>query len=216
MMLHAVVLSALIARCAPHVPPATMAAIVAVESGGDPLAIGDNTTRRSYQPPDRATAEALAHRLIAAGHSIDLGIAQINDANLAHLALTVRTAFDPCANLGAGSEILAQDYAIATRRFGAGQVALRHAIGMYNAGSLDAGASYVRRVMLAAGMPPTLALNPRLIAVREAMRSPFRVRAPSAASKSRRVRQDVVTPARAPIFVRIAQAQRMRVATDAP
>jgi type IV secretion system protein VirB1 len=215
MMLHAFALGALIARCAPQVPPRTMAAIVAVESGGDPLAIGDNTTRHSYHPPDRATAEAIASRLIAAGHSVDLGIAQINDANVAHLALNLHTVFDGCANLSAGAEILAQDYAIATRRFGAGQVALRHAIGMYNGGSLDAGASYVRRVMLAAGMPPTHALNPRLIAAREAMRSPFLVRVPTTARKLRSVRKVTVTPPRAPILVRIARAPRMRV-LDAP
>ena len=214
-MLHAFALSALIARCAPHVPPVTMAAIVAVESGGDPLAIGDNTTRRSYNPSDRATAEALARRLIATGHSVDLGIAQINDANLAHLALSLHTVFDACANLSAGAEILAHDYAIATRRFGPGQAALRHAIGMYNAGSLDEGASYVRRVMLAAGMALSYGLDPRLIATREAMRSPFLVRAPITAWKSRHARRDIVTPPRAPILVRIARAPRMRVA-DAP
>ena len=216
MILHSFALTALIARCAPNVAPATMAAIVEVESGGDSLAIGDNTARRSYHPRARATAEALARRLIAAGHSVDLGIAQIDDANLARFALNVHTVFDACANLGAGSEILGQDYAIATLRFGAGQAALRHAIGMYNAGSLNAGASYVRRVMLAAGIPPTYRSNSRLIAAREAMRSPFLVRAPIATRKSRRVRREAVAPSWAPILVRIARAPRTRVLTDAP
>jgi type IV secretion system protein VirB1 len=216
MTLHAFALVSLIGRCAPQVAPATMSAIVQVESGGDPLAIGDNTARRSYHPRDRATAEALARRLIAAGHSVDLGIAQIDDANLARLALNVHTVFDACANLGAGSEILAQDYAIARLRFGAGQAALRHAIGMYNAGSLDAGASYVRRVMLAAGIPPTYGLNLRLTATREAMRSPLFVRAPIATRKFRSVRREAVAPPRAPILVRIAPARRMLVLTDAP
>jgi len=214
MILHSFALTTLIARCAPHVAPATMSAIVQVESGGDPMAIGDNTARRSYYPHDRALAEALARRLIAAGHSIDLGIAQINQANLARLGLNVHTVFDACANLGVGSEILAQDYAIATLRFGAGQAALRHAIGMYNAGSLDAGASYVRRVMLAAGIPPTYRLNSCSIAAREAMRSSFIVRAPIATTKFGSVRGEAVTPPRAPILVRIARAPRMRVLTD--
>ena len=215
MILPAFALAALIARCAPNVAPATMSAIVEVESGGDPLAIGDNTTRRSYHPRDRATAEALAGRLIAAGHSVDLGIAQINQANLARLALNVHMAFAACANLGAGSAILAQDYAIATLRFGAGQTALRHAIGMYNGGNLNAGASYVRRVMLAAGIPPTHRLNTRLIAAREAMRSPFLVRTPIATRKSRRVPREAVAPSWAPILVRIARAPRTRVLTGA-
>ena len=37
-------------RCAPSVGAVTMSALVAYESGGNPYAIGDNTTRRSYAP----------------------------------------------------------------------------------------------------------------------------------------------------------------------
>ena len=212
-MLHAFALTALIARCAPHLGPVTMSAIVQVESGGDPLAIGDNTTRESYHPRDRATAEALADELVAAGHSLDLGIAQINQANLARLGLNLKTVFDPCANLGAASAILAQNYAISKRRFGAGQVALRHALGMYNAGSLDAGASYVRRVMLAAGIHETDRATSRLSAAREAMRSPLFVRAQIAAMKSRTLPREVIAPRRAPILVTITRPPRTRVLT---
>jgi type IV secretion system protein VirB1 len=211
-MLHAFALTALIARCAPHVGRVTMSAIVQVESGGDPLAISDNTTTQSYHPRDRATAEALAEELVGAGHSVDLGIAQINQANIARLGLTPSTVFDPCANLGAASAILAQDYAIAKRRFGPGQVALRHALGMYNAGSLDAGASYVRRVMLAAGIRQTYRATSRLSATREAMRSPLFVRAQIAARRFRTVPWEVA-PRRAPILVTIARAPRTRVLT---
>ena len=215
MILHSFALTVLIARCAPHVAPGTMAAIVQVESGGDPLAIGDNTARRSYHPHDRAAAEALARRLITARHSVDLGIAQINHANLAHFALNAHTVFDACANLRAGSQILAQDYAIATLRFGGAQAALHHAIGMYNAGSLNAGADYVRRVMLAAGIPPTNGLSSRFNAAREATRSPLCVRTPIATRKSRRIRREAVAPSWAPILVRIARAPRTRVLTNA-
>ena len=211
-MLHAFALSALIERCAPRVGLVTMSAIVQVESGGDPLVIGDNTTSESYHPHDRATAEALARELITAGHSVDLGIAQINQANLGRLGLNLSTVFDPCANLGAASAILAQNYAIAKRRFGAGQVALRHALGMYNAGSLDAGASYVRRIMLAAGIPQTYRAPSRLSATREAMRSPLFVHAQIAARKVRTV-PGKVPPRRAPILVTIARAPRTRVLT---
>ena len=212
MTLTAFALAALITRCAPHVGPTTMSAIVQVESGGDPLAIGDNTTTQSYHPGDRATAEALARELITAGHSVDLGIAQINQANLARLGLSLSAVFDPCANLGAASAILAQDYAIAKRRFGPGQVALRHALGMYNAGSLDAGASYVRRVMLAAGIRETYRATSRLSAAREAMRSPLFVRALMAARKVQTVPREVA-PQRAPILVTIARTPRTHVWT---
>jgi type IV secretion system protein VirB1 len=212
-MLHAFALTALLARCAPHVGRVTMSAIVQVESGGDPLAIGDNTTRESYRPRDRATAEALARELIALGHSLDLGIAQINQANLGRLGLDLSTVFDPCANLGAASAILAQDYAIAKRRFGPGQVALRHALGMYNAGSLDAGAGYVRRVMLAAGIRETYCATSRLSAAREAMRSPVFVRAQNAARKFQTFPRDAIAPRRAAILVTITRAPRTRVLT---
>jgi type IV secretion system protein VirB1 len=77
MTLDALALAALMARCAPNVAPSTMAAIVRVESGGNPLAIGDNTTRRSYYPRDRATAELLARRLLNAGHLLDLGCSKV-------------------------------------------------------------------------------------------------------------------------------------------
>jgi type IV secretion system protein VirB1 len=152
MIIDALALAAQLSQCAPDVGSRTMAAIVQVESDGEPFAIGDNTTRASYHPKSRTMAEALARRLLSAGHSVDLGIAQINDANLARLGLDAHTVFDTCTNLGAGAAILAEDYAMATRRFGAGQVALRHAIGMYNTGRLDAGAAYARRVLSAAGI----------------------------------------------------------------
>jgi type IV secretion system protein VirB1 len=87
-----------------------MAAIVQVESGGNPLAIDDDTTRRLYYPSDRASAEALANHLIEAGHLLDIGIAQVDSMNFAHLGVTVHTAFDACTNLRAGSAILSGDY----------------------------------------------------------------------------------------------------------
>ena len=48
MTIHMLALAALIRHCAPAVAPSTMTAIVRVESGGNPFAVGDNTTRRSY------------------------------------------------------------------------------------------------------------------------------------------------------------------------
>lgn len=146
MTLHVLALAALIRHCAPAIAPSTMAAIVKVESGGDPLAIGDNTTRRSYYPRDRATAERLARRLLDAGHLLDVGIAQIDSMNFAGFGATVHTIFDPCVNLSIGASILSGDYTFAAQRYGDGQVALRHAIGMYNTGRLNAGALHRSRV----------------------------------------------------------------------
>ena len=188
-----------------------MAAIVQVESGGNPLAIDDDTTRRSYYPRDRVSAEALAHRLIEAGHLLDLGIAQIDSMNFAHLGVNVHTAFDPCTNLRAGSEILSSDYAFAKARYGSGQIALRHAIGMYNTGRLDGGARYVRQVLAAAGIHEQYDTVSRIVADREAMRSSVLVHVRVARHRSSRTTRRVVTPARAPILVTIARAAQVTI-----
>ncbi len=61
-MIVTIALLHLIGACAPRVGPVTVSAVIAYESRGDPNAIGDNTTRRSYSPGSRARAEALASR----------------------------------------------------------------------------------------------------------------------------------------------------------
>jgi type IV secretion system protein VirB1 len=215
MMMLAIALAAQIERCAPQVAPSTMAAIVRVESGGDSLAIHDNTTRRSYHPRDRADAEAIAQQLLFARHSIDLGIAQINDVNLRAQGLNVQTAFDACANLGAGARILSRDYAFATRRFGAGQVALRHAIGMYNTGMLDAGRGYIRSVLLAAGVTEQIDPTIRVLGSIDPMHSPPLIRVVIAAQTAHRPRPHInVTPSRAPILIRVARTSQVVVFSE--
>jgi type IV secretion system protein VirB1 len=184
-----------------------MAAIVQVESGGNPFAIDDNTTRRSYYPRDRASAEALVSQLTGAGHLVDAGIAQIDSTNFARLGVNVHSIFDPCTNLRAGSEILSSDYDFAKRRYGSGQIALRHAIGMYNTGRLDAGAGYVRQVLAAAGIYEQYGAMPRIVAEREAMRSSLLVRVPPVRHGSSRKEHKFVSPSRAPILVIARTAQ---------
>ena len=188
-----------------------MAAIVQVESGGNPLAIDDDTTRRSYYPRDRASAEALANRLNEAGHLLDLGIAQIDSMNFAHLGVNVHTIFDPCTNLHAGAAILSSDYVFAKARYGSGQIALRHAIGMYNSGRLDDGAGYVRRVVTAAGIHARYGTVARIVADRKAMRSSILVHVQVAQHRSLRATRRVLTPARSPILVAIARAAQVTI-----
>jgi len=201
MIIHMLALAALIRHCAPAVAPSTMAAIVQVESGGDPFAIGDNTTRRSYYPHDRASAESLARRLLDAGHLLDVGIAQIDSMNFAGFGVTVHAIFDPCINLSVGARILSGDYAFAARRYGDGQVALRHAIGMYNTGRLNAGARYIARVVAAAEIRDGDARSSRVVATREALHSPLLVRVPITRHEVRGTHLKQVTPARSPILV---------------
>jgi type IV secretion system protein VirB1 len=204
MTLHVLALAALIRHCAPAVAPSTMAAIVQVESGGDSFAIGDNTTRRSYYPRDRATAERLARRLLDAGHLLDIGIAQIDSMNFAGFGVTVHTIFDPCINLRVGARILSGDYTFAAQRYGDGQVALRHAIGMYNTGRLNAGASYIARVLNAAEIPEEYVRRPQVVSQHEARRSPILIRAAVVHRRPPAPRRRVVTPSHSPILVTVA------------
>jgi type IV secretion system protein VirB1 len=211
MTLQALALAAFVRHCAPTVAPSTMVAIVQVESGGDPLAIGDNTTRRSYYPRDRATAEALARRLLNAGHLLDLGIAQIDSMNFDGFGVNVHSIFDPCINLRVGARILSGDYAVAARRYGNGQVALRHAIGMYNTGRLDAGARYVTRVLAAAGIHEEYANTRRIAARGYEAYSPVLVGVAFPRPRSRTVPQRSVTPLRSPILVTVAPTSSVKI-----
>jgi type IV secretion system protein VirB1 len=211
MTLHVLALAALIRQCAPAVAPSTMAAIVQVESGGDPLVIGDNTTRRSYYPYDRASAESLARRLLDAGHLLDVGIAQIDSMNFASFGVTVHTIFDPCINLSVGARILSGDYTFAAQRYGDGQVALRHAIGMYNTGRLNAGASYIARVLDAAEIREDNVSGPQVISQHEARRSPILIRVAVLHRRPPAPRRRVVTPSRSPILVTIARTTFVKI-----
>ncbi len=136
----------LLALCAPRVAPSTMSALVAYESGANPYAIDDDTAGRAYFPGDRTSAEKLALRLLAEGHDIDVGYAQVNSANFAALGLDVHAAFDPCRNVAAGGAILLSAYAAAVRRYGAEPPPLAQALSAYNSGDLTRALGYARGV----------------------------------------------------------------------
>jgi type IV secretion system protein VirB1 len=154
MFLATIALAQLIHACAPNVNPVTMGAVVQVESGGNSLALHDNTLHRSFAPSNETEAVDWANRLIALGHSVDIGLSQINSANLPKLNLSAVRAFEPCTNLHAGAAILSADYAAAAGRFGEGQYALRRALAAYNSGSFFADETYVNEILVAAGVPP--------------------------------------------------------------
>ena len=147
-------LAALLQTCAPNVAPATMHAIVSVESGGNPWAIGDNTAHRSYAPRSYAEALAISRDLIARGHNIDLGIAQVNSANFSSYHLTPSSALIPCQNLIVGSVILTNAYRWSLATYGNQPRALWGSISAYNSGSLTAGGRYVNLVVSAARQTP--------------------------------------------------------------
>ena len=146
-MLDLALVLQLAVSCAPTVAPQTIAAVAMTESGFDPLALGDNTTRRSHSPASLEEAVALASRLAAAGHSIDLGLMQVNSDNLARLSLSIREAFDPCRSITAGGQVLAEAYSGGAAEPDV-QAALRVALSRYNTGSPSRGFlnGYVRKV----------------------------------------------------------------------
>ena len=153
---------ALALRCAPGVAAETLLAVAQAESGLNPNAIGVNHAAAQSRPPQprpapsRPEAVAVARRLLAAGGNLDLGLAQINSANLARLGLTLEDAFDPCRNLAAAGQVLTEDYGAARATTAAPQAALRAALSLYNTGDPVRGFrnGYVARVVAAAaGLP---------------------------------------------------------------
>ncbi len=139
----------LIATCAPMVAPITMKAIVLEESRGHPYAIHDGKRRRALFPETREQAVATARELLAAGHRIDAGLAQINSENWEWLGLSPETVFDPCTNLAAGERVLVDAYARAPFTVDA-------AISRYNSGDAERGIrnGYVSRVKAWMPEPP--------------------------------------------------------------
>ena len=89
------------------VPQEVMRHVVRVESGGNPYAIGVVRGRLVRQPRKLDEAVATAQMLEQKGFNFSLGLAQVNRYNLARYKLqSYAQAFDPCANLLAGSHIL--------------------------------------------------------------------------------------------------------------
>jgi type IV secretion system protein VirB1 len=141
-------------QCAPGVHPTTLQALVRTESGFNPYAIGVVGGRLVRQPANRGEAIATARSLEAGGWNYSMGLGQVNRGNLAHYGLTLETAFDPCANLRAGSAILSNCYTRAAASTGAGQRALLASFSCYYSGNFTrgfkadfGGTSYVQRVV---------------------------------------------------------------------
>ncbi len=151
-------LPSLYQQCGPSVHSDTIAAIVRVESGGNQLAINVNNGVLPRRPRDAGDAAALASSLISAGYSVDLGLMQINSRNLGRLGLTPAQAFDPCANIAAGTRILSENYTLASQSIGNSQQALRAALSAYNTGNFHRGFrnGYVSKVTGKRGTIPTI------------------------------------------------------------
>jgi type IV secretion system protein VirB1 len=94
---------ALALQCAPSVDPHMIVAIGQRESQLDPLTVHDNTTGQVLHGDGVVQAAA---QLISAGHSVDLGLMQINSRNLDMLGLPLRNAFSACSSVEAAAKLL--------------------------------------------------------------------------------------------------------------
>lgn len=150
-MLDLAAVLALSQACAPGVSAETLTAVAYVESRFNPFAIGINRGPGPRRAP-RTAPEAIrvARELLARGANLDLGLAQINSANLEWLGLPVETAFDPCRNLAAAGQVLRAGYRPASGT--PSQWTLRVALSRYNTGHPARGFrnGYVGRVEAAA------------------------------------------------------------------
>ncbi|MDE8346451.1 MAG: transglycosylase SLT domain-containing protein [Acidocella sp.] len=154
--------SALAARCAPSTPEWVLSAVARTESNFHPWRLHDNSARVSGDPPSLQAAETEAAAWIAAGHSVDLGLMQINSGNLPALGMTVNEALNPCASLAAGAAVLRAAYGGGPVKPGQ-QTALLMALSIYNTGSPLKGImnGYARRVIRNASAVPVSASLPQ-------------------------------------------------------
>jgi type IV secretion system protein VirB1 len=148
---------ALASTCAPQVDAATARAIVDVESGFNPHAIGVVGGVLERQPRNAAEALATIERLRSDGWNFSVGLAQINRHNFGRLGLSDASALDACSNLAAMQAVLAECF----DRHGEDatpQIALRRALSCYYSGNAVTGFrhGYVDRVVKAAQRPASV------------------------------------------------------------
>jgi type IV secretion system protein VirB1 len=143
----------LASRCAPMVPAVTLEAVARTESGLDPWVLHDNTTGRKGDAGSPELAAAEATQWLEHGDSVDLGLMQINAANLPALGMTVSDTFDPCASLAGGAAVLRAAYGGGSTQ-AEQQAALLMALSRYNTGTPFRGImnGYARTVLENAGM----------------------------------------------------------------
>lgn len=152
---------ALALQCAPQVAPDTLLAIASHESALRPNIIANNSTKERAEGATPAEATEKAAAWIAQGHSVDMGLMQINSLNLSRLGLTVADVFVPCINVQAGARILGDAYLEAGNQEANRATALRMALSAYNTGDFSSGLinGYVAAVegQAAAFVVPSLA-----------------------------------------------------------
>lgn len=165
MIFDAATFLALALQCSPAVAPDTLLAVARQESALRAWLLHDNTTAEVLEGRDLEHTAGTAESLIAEGHSVDIGLMQINSRNLRFLGMSVAGALDPCGNVAAAGRLLTDAYRIASLKWGPGRDALRIALSRYNTGDDQAGLKngYVGEVELraAAYVVPSLSGSKR-------------------------------------------------------
>lgn len=178
-MIHAVAaITALAQQCAPEVATEAVVPLVMTESGGDDLSINVNRGPR-VRASTVAEGAALVRHYMAAGYTVDVGLAQVNSANFARLGVTVEQAFAPCTNMRLASSMLQEGYGLASRHY-SGLDAISATYSLYNTGTLTRGFrnGYVGRVWSAAsgmgsiGAPPPIPASPSGVGTAAPSKSP--------------------------------------------
>lgn len=147
-------------HCAPSVDHRTLAAVVSVESGRNPFAIGVVGGHLVRQPKNHDEAVATAEALEQGGWNFSVGIAQVNKNNLTRNGVSYEQAFDTCKNLNLGAQILQDCFKRALVKFPDQQTALQASLSCYYSGNFTRGfkpdkpgePSYVQKVLAQAGL----------------------------------------------------------------
>ncbi len=158
--------------CGSAVHIETLKPLIKTESQLNPLAIADagpvdmpwrlrKKMVKSYYPDTLESALQIAEELLRQGHTISIGLTQINDRNLPLMGLTLEQAFDPCTNIKHGSKLLAEYYVAAFKKFGNVSKALDAALSKYNSGSYERGRDdgYVDLIYKNAGLKQAVKIS---------------------------------------------------------
>jgi len=154
----------LLAECTIDVHPQTVAAVIRVESNGDPLAIAPVVLRKDRArlprirsiPRSNTIGEAVAkaESLINRGYSVSLGLMQINDMHYERFGVSVADLFNPCMNIKIGTTILSENYIQAGNVYENPRLRMVGMLSAYNTGRYKGstqGARYASRVIEKAG-----------------------------------------------------------------
>ncbi len=143
---------------------AVLDAIRAVESNGEPFAIRDNTSDRSYMLSSEPAAIAKARELLELEHNIDMGAMQINSIHLSRSGISLANIFRPATQSSLSRTIFNEFHTLTKAVYGDVDLAVWRAVGAYNMGTRGVYQDYVvytHKIMAKMGVNPTDALGGR-------------------------------------------------------